>query len=81
MQPPWEPPEQPLFAVIFGISANNGAERTPRELRGSMLRPFLGPRSSSSEGLPHWHVRQVKLRELAIGSQVWQICLVCCDWP
>eukprot|EP00969_Alexandrium_andersonii_P264184 11676249-Alexandrium_andersonii.AAC.1 len=30
--------------VGFGISANSRAERTPRELRGSILRPLLGPR-------------------------------------
>eukprot|EP00969_Alexandrium_andersonii_P360855 15456306-Alexandrium_andersonii.AAC.1 len=42
------------FVVGFGISANNGAEHTPRELRGSVPRPFLGPRNSSLEPLQHF---------------------------
>eukprot|EP00969_Alexandrium_andersonii_P147261 6511860-Alexandrium_andersonii.AAC.1 len=37
----------------FGTCANTCEERTPRELRGPVLRPFLGPRSSSSERLKH----------------------------
>eukprot|EP00969_Alexandrium_andersonii_P295238 13051146-Alexandrium_andersonii.AAC.1 len=49
----WKPPRNPLgtsrtapfvFVGRFGLSANTGAERTPRKLRGSSLRPFLGPR-------------------------------------
>eukprot|EP00969_Alexandrium_andersonii_P138544 6127066-Alexandrium_andersonii.AAC.1 len=32
------------FATRFGICARHGAERTPQELRGPILRPFLGPR-------------------------------------
>eukprot|EP00969_Alexandrium_andersonii_P346310 15309332-Alexandrium_andersonii.AAC.1 len=39
------------FVVRFEISANNGAERTPRELQGSILRPLMGSCSSSSERL------------------------------
>eukprot|EP00969_Alexandrium_andersonii_P331303 14643250-Alexandrium_andersonii.AAC.1 len=35
----------------FGICAKSGAECTPRELRGQILRPSLGPRSSSFERL------------------------------
>eukprot|EP00969_Alexandrium_andersonii_P246019 10871823-Alexandrium_andersonii.AAC.1 len=41
------------FVVRFGISANNGAERTARELRRTSLGPFLGPRSSISERPEH----------------------------
>eukprot|EP00969_Alexandrium_andersonii_P223147 9855832-Alexandrium_andersonii.AAC.1 len=37
-----------LLVARFGISANNGAERTPQKVRGSMLRPLFGPRRSSS---------------------------------
>eukprot|EP00969_Alexandrium_andersonii_P166340 7349769-Alexandrium_andersonii.AAC.1 len=51
-----DPPRSPLgtsrttpVIVRFGINASNGAECTPRELQGSVLRPFLGPRNSSSE--------------------------------
>eukprot|EP00969_Alexandrium_andersonii_P270758 11967447-Alexandrium_andersonii.AAC.1 len=55
MEPPSEPhstpPERPPSAIGLGISANNGAEGTPRELRTPRLRPLLGPRSSSSERL------------------------------
>eukprot|EP00969_Alexandrium_andersonii_P020823 909738-Alexandrium_andersonii.AAC.1 len=37
----------------FGIGANNCAQCTLRELRGPILRPFLGLCGSSSERLPH----------------------------
>eukprot|EP00969_Alexandrium_andersonii_P353020 15438930-Alexandrium_andersonii.AAC.1 len=36
-------PSIPAFVRRFGISARSGAERTPRELRGPILRLFLGP--------------------------------------
>eukprot|EP00969_Alexandrium_andersonii_P167155 7388272-Alexandrium_andersonii.AAC.1 len=45
LEPPSERPELPHCAVRSGISANNGAERTPQELRGSRVRLFLGLRS------------------------------------
>eukprot|EP00969_Alexandrium_andersonii_P273805 12102095-Alexandrium_andersonii.AAC.1 len=52
------PPRNPVgtsrtapLVVRSGISTNDDAERTIRELRGSILRPFLGPRSSSFERL------------------------------
>eukprot|EP00969_Alexandrium_andersonii_P072717 3208931-Alexandrium_andersonii.AAC.1 len=32
-----------LLVTAIGLSAHNDAERTPRELRGPILRPFLGP--------------------------------------
>eukprot|EP00969_Alexandrium_andersonii_P172159 7610222-Alexandrium_andersonii.AAC.1 len=41
------------FVVRFGINVNSGAERTPRDHQVSMLRPFLGLRSSSFERLKH----------------------------
>eukprot|EP00969_Alexandrium_andersonii_P227916 10065534-Alexandrium_andersonii.AAC.1 len=44
------------FVGRLGICANNGAECAPPELRGSILRPFLGPRSSSFERLTQVHV-------------------------
>eukprot|EP00969_Alexandrium_andersonii_P025561 1116321-Alexandrium_andersonii.AAC.1 len=44
-------PSRPAFVGRFGSCAKDRAERTPRELRGAMLRPFLGPRSSSFERL------------------------------
>eukprot|EP00969_Alexandrium_andersonii_P301090 13311004-Alexandrium_andersonii.AAC.1 len=46
----FRPPRWPLV-VATGLSAQNGAEDTPRELRGPILRPFLRPRSPSSERL------------------------------
>eukprot|EP00969_Alexandrium_andersonii_P302433 13369173-Alexandrium_andersonii.AAC.1 len=39
------------FVSRFGICANHGAERTLPELRGPILRRFLGPRSSRFERL------------------------------
>eukprot|EP00969_Alexandrium_andersonii_P116158 5136651-Alexandrium_andersonii.AAC.1 len=42
-------PSRPAFVGRLGICANNGAERTPRELREPMLRSFLGPRSSRAD--------------------------------
>eukprot|EP00969_Alexandrium_andersonii_P304396 13455341-Alexandrium_andersonii.AAC.1 len=48
--PPILFPEAPLvhppahFVGRFGACARNGAECTPRELRGPILRPFSGPR-------------------------------------
>eukprot|EP00969_Alexandrium_andersonii_P249899 11044443-Alexandrium_andersonii.AAC.1 len=44
-------PERPSFVGRIGICANNGAERPPppRELRGPILRPLLGPHSSRFE--------------------------------
>eukprot|EP00969_Alexandrium_andersonii_P082370 3630321-Alexandrium_andersonii.AAC.1 len=39
-------PSSPVSTGGFGISARNGAERTPRELRGSTSMPFLGLGSS-----------------------------------
>eukprot|EP00969_Alexandrium_andersonii_P016605 727857-Alexandrium_andersonii.AAC.1 len=47
--PPARPPVR--FISRFGICAKNSAERTPPELQKPMLRPFLGPRSSSVERL------------------------------
>eukprot|EP00969_Alexandrium_andersonii_P111340 4916441-Alexandrium_andersonii.AAC.1 len=43
----------------FGICAKSGAERTPRELRGPILRSVLGPRSSGSERLKQLCMFQV----------------------
>eukprot|EP00969_Alexandrium_andersonii_P168829 7461418-Alexandrium_andersonii.AAC.1 len=43
-------PPASLIATI-GFSNQNGAERTPRELRGPILRSFLGPRGSRFERL------------------------------
>eukprot|EP00969_Alexandrium_andersonii_P042285 1854747-Alexandrium_andersonii.AAC.1 len=37
-------PSSTAFVGGFGICAKKHAERTPRELRGPILRPFLGPR-------------------------------------
>eukprot|EP00969_Alexandrium_andersonii_P139767 6182873-Alexandrium_andersonii.AAC.1 len=37
---------RPVSVGRFGICAESGAECTLRELRGSILRPLLGPRSS-----------------------------------
>eukprot|EP00969_Alexandrium_andersonii_P112973 4993507-Alexandrium_andersonii.AAC.1 len=34
-------PSSPAFVGRFGICAQDRAERTPRELRGPDLRPFL----------------------------------------
>eukprot|EP00969_Alexandrium_andersonii_P305971 13525634-Alexandrium_andersonii.AAC.1 len=42
--PPAHPPAR--FVGRFGICAKNGADRTPPELQGPILRPCLGPRSS-----------------------------------
>eukprot|EP00969_Alexandrium_andersonii_P129577 5727269-Alexandrium_andersonii.AAC.1 len=39
------------FGGRSGMSTNNCAERTPRELRGHMLRLFQGPCSSTFERL------------------------------
>eukprot|EP00969_Alexandrium_andersonii_P002258 98559-Alexandrium_andersonii.AAC.1 len=39
-------PPRPAFVGGFGIRARKGAERTPWELRGQMLKSFVGPRSS-----------------------------------
>eukprot|EP00969_Alexandrium_andersonii_P191525 8459138-Alexandrium_andersonii.AAC.1 len=48
-------PREPLLSwADSGSARKNGAERTPRELQGPMLRSSLGPRSSSSE-----HLKQV----------------------
>eukprot|EP00969_Alexandrium_andersonii_P313226 13839066-Alexandrium_andersonii.AAC.1 len=52
LDPPQEaPPARPLAGFVgrFGICAKNGADHTPPELRGSVLKQFLGPRSSSLE--------------------------------
>eukprot|EP00969_Alexandrium_andersonii_P317976 14045965-Alexandrium_andersonii.AAC.1 len=43
----------PVFGGGVGVCAENASERTSRELRGPMLRLFLGPRSSSFERLEH----------------------------
>eukprot|EP00969_Alexandrium_andersonii_P341250 15084203-Alexandrium_andersonii.AAC.1 len=37
-------PRTAVFIGRFGICMNNGAECTPRELRGPILRSFPGPR-------------------------------------
>eukprot|EP00969_Alexandrium_andersonii_P263429 11642887-Alexandrium_andersonii.AAC.1 len=47
--PPARPPAR--LVVRFGICANKSAEPTTRELRGAILVPFLGPRSSKLERL------------------------------
>eukprot|EP00969_Alexandrium_andersonii_P363947 15463078-Alexandrium_andersonii.AAC.1 len=44
--PPAHPPA--LSVTRSGVGVNKGAECTPPELRGSVLRPFLGPCSSGS---------------------------------
>eukprot|EP00969_Alexandrium_andersonii_P325209 14369627-Alexandrium_andersonii.AAC.1 len=44
-------PRTVAFIGRFGICMKDGAERTPRELQGPLLRSFSGPRSSSSESL------------------------------
>eukprot|EP00969_Alexandrium_andersonii_P354369 15442007-Alexandrium_andersonii.AAC.1 len=44
-------PSITAFVGGFWICAKNGADRTPRELRGPILRPFLGPRNSRCERL------------------------------
>eukprot|EP00969_Alexandrium_andersonii_P274502 12132392-Alexandrium_andersonii.AAC.1 len=46
LPPAWAP----LVAAI-GLSAQESTEGTPRQLRGPLLRPFPGRRSSSSERL------------------------------
>eukprot|EP00969_Alexandrium_andersonii_P353877 15440897-Alexandrium_andersonii.AAC.1 len=38
-----------LLVVAIGLGAHIAAGRSPRELRGPILRSSLGPRSSSSE--------------------------------
>eukprot|EP00969_Alexandrium_andersonii_P302849 13387475-Alexandrium_andersonii.AAC.1 len=38
LRAPRTPLDPPLFVVRFGVCAENGAERTPRELRGPILR-------------------------------------------
>eukprot|EP00969_Alexandrium_andersonii_P149976 6632100-Alexandrium_andersonii.AAC.1 len=43
---PSDPPESPLSRADSESPRKNAAELTPRELRGPMLRLFLGPRSS-----------------------------------
>eukprot|EP00969_Alexandrium_andersonii_P179892 7951532-Alexandrium_andersonii.AAC.1 len=52
-------PSIPAFIGGFGICANNGAERTPRELGGPILRPRLGPRSSRFERVKRFCMLQV----------------------
>eukprot|EP00969_Alexandrium_andersonii_P037250 1632162-Alexandrium_andersonii.AAC.1 len=44
-------PSIPAFVGRFGICAQSGAECNSSELRGPLLRLFLGLRSSSSERL------------------------------
>eukprot|EP00969_Alexandrium_andersonii_P321087 14187976-Alexandrium_andersonii.AAC.1 len=66
--PPEAPPARPPARLIgrFGICAHSGAERTPPELRGSILRPLRGPRSSSFERLKLFRTfRSCPKRELA----------------
>eukprot|EP00969_Alexandrium_andersonii_P175190 7748124-Alexandrium_andersonii.AAC.1 len=46
-----ESPSIPTVVARFGSGANDYAEFTPRVLWGPVLRPFLGPRSSSPERL------------------------------
>eukprot|EP00969_Alexandrium_andersonii_P207745 9177161-Alexandrium_andersonii.AAC.1 len=57
LRPP-DPPEKrlrracrPTSSMDSASALNNGAEGTSGEFRRSMLRPFLGPRSSSFERL------------------------------
>eukprot|EP00969_Alexandrium_andersonii_P169548 7494916-Alexandrium_andersonii.AAC.1 len=40
-----------MFVGGFGICATSCTERKPRELRGPVSRPFVGPCSSSSKRL------------------------------
>eukprot|EP00969_Alexandrium_andersonii_P353610 15440297-Alexandrium_andersonii.AAC.1 len=47
------------FVGRFGICTNNGADTTPWELLGPILKSFLGPRSSSSERLKQFCIFQV----------------------
>eukprot|EP00969_Alexandrium_andersonii_P128501 5678487-Alexandrium_andersonii.AAC.1 len=37
-------PRSAVFVGSFGMCTENGAERTPRELQGPILRSFPGPR-------------------------------------
>eukprot|EP00969_Alexandrium_andersonii_P021005 918018-Alexandrium_andersonii.AAC.1 len=55
--------------VRFGICARSGAERIPRKLRVPLLRPFLGPRSSSSECLKQCCVSDAGFRPAACAPQ------------
>eukprot|EP00969_Alexandrium_andersonii_P361831 15458418-Alexandrium_andersonii.AAC.1 len=45
-QLPEAPPARPPSRLVgrFGVCANNGADSTPRELLGAVLKPCLGPR-------------------------------------
>eukprot|EP00969_Alexandrium_andersonii_P219373 9688607-Alexandrium_andersonii.AAC.1 len=46
----------PAVVGRFGICVKSAAERPLRELRGPILRPFLGPRSSRFERLTRFRI-------------------------
>eukprot|EP00969_Alexandrium_andersonii_P193242 8535330-Alexandrium_andersonii.AAC.1 len=60
---------RPLACLVggFSICARNGAERAPPELRGAMLRPFMGPCSSRFE-----HLTPCRLFRRCLNTQLLQ---------
>eukprot|EP00969_Alexandrium_andersonii_P066054 2913864-Alexandrium_andersonii.AAC.1 len=57
-------PQHAALGSFGDQCARNAAERSPRELRGPMLRPFLGPRSSRFEGVERCCILRVADRGL-----------------
>eukprot|EP00969_Alexandrium_andersonii_P155580 6878831-Alexandrium_andersonii.AAC.1 len=57
-------PSKHMLVGRFGFCARSGAECTPRELQGPLLRPLLGLRSSNFERL----------------KQLYIVCIADCGW-
>eukprot|EP00969_Alexandrium_andersonii_P268944 11886999-Alexandrium_andersonii.AAC.1 len=56
------------FVARPGICAKSGVERTRRELRGPIVWPFLGPRSSSFERFMRLRMFSIREHQGALRS-------------